>query len=213
MHTPDDSPAGHRAVGLRGLRPVPDRLRQLPGPEPFQEVTPVVPVNGGRKRLGAADAGRRHVSLPYSRLSSPDTIVRPGLRDGRADRLRRERTKIISPERARCVPAGPALRSVAASPDGWQKRGKSSPGQPGQSASRPCAALKPGDQTDLHFLLGCPSDLMAVAASGLGYPQAAEELIRTGRQRHSPRAQKARVLDRPFHALWDEMVCVICLSI
>ena len=54
----DDSPAGHRAVGLRGLRPVPGRLRQLPGPGPFREVTPVVPVNGGRKPPGTADAGR-----------------------------------------------------------------------------------------------------------------------------------------------------------
>lgn len=40
--------------------------------------------------------------------------------------------------------------------------------------------LRPGDQTDLFFLLGCLSDLMAVAASGLGYPQAAQELIRAG---------------------------------
>jgi hypothetical protein len=40
--------------------------------------------------------------------------------------------------------------------------------------------LWPGDQADLYFLLGCLSDLMAVAASGLGYPQAAEELIRSG---------------------------------
>ena len=40
VHAPDDSPAGHRAVGLRGLRPVPERLRQLRGPGPFQEVTP-----------------------------------------------------------------------------------------------------------------------------------------------------------------------------
>jgi transcriptional regulator with XRE-family HTH domain len=40
--------------------------------------------------------------------------------------------------------------------------------------------LRPGDQADLYFLLGCLSDLMAVPASGLGYPQAAEELIRAG---------------------------------
>jgi transcriptional regulator with XRE-family HTH domain len=40
--------------------------------------------------------------------------------------------------------------------------------------------LRPADQADLYFLLGCLSDLMAVAASGLGYPQAAEELIRSG---------------------------------
>jgi hypothetical protein len=63
MHAPDDSPAGHRPVGLRGLRPVPERLRQLTGPEPFQEMPPVVPVHGGRKRPGTADTGRLHVSL------------------------------------------------------------------------------------------------------------------------------------------------------
>jgi transcriptional regulator with XRE-family HTH domain len=40
--------------------------------------------------------------------------------------------------------------------------------------------LRPADQADLYFLLGCLNDLMAVAASGLGYPQAAEELIRSG---------------------------------
>ncbi len=33
VHTPYDSPAGHRAVGLRGLRQVPERLRQLLGPD------------------------------------------------------------------------------------------------------------------------------------------------------------------------------------
>ena len=42
------------------------------GPEPFQEVPPVVPVNGGRHRPGTADAGRLHVSLPH--------FVRRGLR-------------------------------------------------------------------------------------------------------------------------------------
>jgi hypothetical protein len=40
--------------------------------------------------------------------------------------------------------------------------------------------LRPSDRADLYFLLGCISDLMAVAASGLGYPQAAEELLRSG---------------------------------
>jgi hypothetical protein len=40
--------------------------------------------------------------------------------------------------------------------------------------------LRPSDQADLYFLVGCLSDLMAVAASGLGYPQAAEELLRAG---------------------------------
>ena len=40
--------------------------------------------------------------------------------------------------------------------------------------------LWPRDQADLYLLLGCLADLMAAAASGLGYPQAAEELIRSG---------------------------------
>ena len=40
--------------------------------------------------------------------------------------------------------------------------------------------LRPGDQADLYFLLGCLSGLMAPAASELGYPQAAQELIRAG---------------------------------
>lgn len=40
--------------------------------------------------------------------------------------------------------------------------------------------LRPGDQADLYFLLGCVSELMAVAATDLGYPQSAEELIRAG---------------------------------
>ena len=66
VHAPDDSPAGHRPVGLRGLRPVPERLRQLIGPEPFQEVTPVVPVNDGRERPGTADTGRLHFRTPLS---------------------------------------------------------------------------------------------------------------------------------------------------
>ncbi|HCU94576.1 MAG TPA: hypothetical protein DHU96_18410 [Actinobacteria bacterium] len=40
--------------------------------------------------------------------------------------------------------------------------------------------LWPRDQADLYLLAGCLCDLMAVAAAGLGYPQAAEELIRSG---------------------------------
>jgi tetratricopeptide (TPR) repeat protein len=40
--------------------------------------------------------------------------------------------------------------------------------------------LRPGDQADLYFLVGCLNDLMAVPASGLGYQQAAQELIRAG---------------------------------
>jgi tetratricopeptide (TPR) repeat protein len=40
--------------------------------------------------------------------------------------------------------------------------------------------LRPGDQADLYFLLGCLNELMAATASALGYGQAAEELIRAG---------------------------------
>ena len=40
--------------------------------------------------------------------------------------------------------------------------------------------LWPRDQADLYLLLGCLADLMAAAAGDLGYPQAAEELIRSG---------------------------------
>jgi tetratricopeptide (TPR) repeat protein len=40
--------------------------------------------------------------------------------------------------------------------------------------------LWPREQTDLHFLLGCLNGLMGIAANRLGYPDAAEELIRAG---------------------------------
>ena len=40
--------------------------------------------------------------------------------------------------------------------------------------------LWPRDETELYFLLGCLSDLMAVAADDLGYPQAADELLHAG---------------------------------
>jgi hypothetical protein len=40
--------------------------------------------------------------------------------------------------------------------------------------------MRPPDQAALYFLLGCLSDLMAVPAADLGYPQAAEELLRAG---------------------------------
>jgi hypothetical protein len=40
--------------------------------------------------------------------------------------------------------------------------------------------LWPQDEADLYFLAGCLCDLMAVAAQGLGYPQAAQELLRSG---------------------------------
>jgi transcriptional regulator with XRE-family HTH domain len=40
--------------------------------------------------------------------------------------------------------------------------------------------LWPRDASDLYFLVGCISDLMAVAADDLGYPEASQELIRAG---------------------------------
>jgi hypothetical protein len=40
--------------------------------------------------------------------------------------------------------------------------------------------LWPREQTDLYFLLGCLNGLMGVTAERLGYPDAAEELIRAG---------------------------------
>jgi len=40
--------------------------------------------------------------------------------------------------------------------------------------------LWPGEQADLHFLLGCINGLMGVAAYRLGYWDSAEELIRAG---------------------------------
>jgi hypothetical protein len=40
--------------------------------------------------------------------------------------------------------------------------------------------LWPREETDLHFLLGCINGLMGVTANRLGYPDAAEELIRAG---------------------------------
>jgi hypothetical protein len=40
--------------------------------------------------------------------------------------------------------------------------------------------LWPREQADLHFLLGCINGLMGVTANRLGYPDAAEELIRAG---------------------------------
>lgn len=40
--------------------------------------------------------------------------------------------------------------------------------------------LWPREQTDLYFLLGCLNGLMGLNASRLGYPDAAEELIRAG---------------------------------
>ena len=40
--------------------------------------------------------------------------------------------------------------------------------------------LRPREQADLYFLLGCLHELMGLTANRLGYPDAAEELIRAG---------------------------------
>jgi hypothetical protein len=40
--------------------------------------------------------------------------------------------------------------------------------------------LWPREQTDLYFMLSCLNGLMGVTAERLGYPDAAEELIRAG---------------------------------
>jgi tetratricopeptide (TPR) repeat protein len=40
--------------------------------------------------------------------------------------------------------------------------------------------LWPPEQAELHFLLGCLNGLMGITANRLGYPDAAEELIRAG---------------------------------
>jgi hypothetical protein len=40
--------------------------------------------------------------------------------------------------------------------------------------------LRPREQGDLYFLLGCVNGLMGLTANRLGYPDAAEELIRAG---------------------------------
>ncbi len=39
---------------------------------------------------------------------------------------------------------------------------------------------RPRDEADLYFLLGCLHELMGLTANRLGYPDAAEELLRTG---------------------------------
>ncbi len=54
--------------------------------------------------------------------------------------------------------------------------------------------LWPREQTDLHFLLGCLNGLMGITANRLGYPDAAEELIRAGS------AAAAAIDHRPLQA-------------
>ena len=54
--------------------------------------------------------------------------------------------------------------------------------------------LWPREQADLHFLLGCLNGLMGITANRLGYPDAAEELIRAGY------ASAAAIDHRPLQA-------------
>jgi tetratricopeptide (TPR) repeat protein len=54
--------------------------------------------------------------------------------------------------------------------------------------------LWPREQTELHFLLGCLNGLMGITANRLGYPDAAEELIRAGY------ASAAAIDHRPLQA-------------
>src|SRR5260370_12639475 len=50
----------------------------------------------------------------------------------------------------------------------------------GRMYTAPDRRLWPRDATELYFLLGGVNGLMACAAEDLGYPQAAEELVRAG---------------------------------
>jgi hypothetical protein len=66
----------------------------------------------------------------------------------------------------------------------------------------------PRDATELYFLLGCLNDLMAVAAYDLGYPQSAEELLRTAwvyavAIDHHPLMARLRC-DAANNAYWDQ---------
>ena len=66
----------------------------------------------------------------------------------------------------------------------------------------------PRDARDLYFLLGCINGLMAVAATDLGYPQAAEELVRAGwgyavACDHRPLMARLRV-EAADVAYWDQ---------
>jgi hypothetical protein len=60
--------------------------------------------------------------------------------------------------------------------------------------------LWPREQTDLHFLLGCLNGLMGVTANRLGYPDAAEELIRAGY------ASASAIDHRPLQAQLPEAI-------
>ncbi len=67
--------------------------------------------------------------------------------------------------------------------------------------------LWPPDESELYFLLGCLSDLMACAAKGLGCPQAAQELLRAGWAYaviidHRPLMAHLR-LEQAHHAYWN----------
>src|SRR5260370_25774744 len=66
----------------------------------------------------------------------------------------------------------------------------------------------PRDATDLYLLLGCLNDLMAIAAADLGYPHAAEELLRAAwvyavAIDHHPLMAHVRV-DAACFAYWDQ---------
>jgi len=68
--------------------------------------------------------------------------------------------------------------------------------------------LWPRDAAELYLLLGCLNDLMAIAAYDLGYPQAAEELLRTAwvyavAIDHHPLMARLRV-DAANNVYWDQ---------
>ena len=68
--------------------------------------------------------------------------------------------------------------------------------------------LWPRDQTELYFLLGCLSNLMAVAAKYLGCPQAAEEMLHAGSAYavaidHRPLMARLR-LELAYLAYWQD---------
>lgn len=67
--------------------------------------------------------------------------------------------------------------------------------------------LWPRDATELHLMAGCLNGLMAAAANNLGYPQAAEELARTGWAYatmidHRPLMARLRI-SRAYVAYWS----------
>jgi hypothetical protein len=68
--------------------------------------------------------------------------------------------------------------------------------------------LWPRDASELYLLLGCVNDLMAIAAHDLGYPQAADELLRSAwvyalAIDHRPLMARVRV-DAANNVYWDQ---------